>query len=311
MKTMSMEEQKIYTFLGLTQLKGFGKKSLQRFYAWTCTQEVDWTLTQKMHIYIAMALKNTARLHIPSQKKIDEAFIVGQRIVEDCKKNNISIIPKWSDFYPKRMVHIKDSPLFLYLKGNLLSIHARHSVAIVGTRTPSSLGRQAATRYGLLFAQQNFAIVSGLALGCDTAAHNGCLKHENGLTIAILAHGLAQKIYPPQNISLAQRILEAKGALLSEYPPHTPMYKHTFVERDRWQAALSDGVIVVETTKKGGTMHTIRFTKELQKPLACFYSDTLSWNSLPQAQKNIELIEEGYFRLSSKEEIHQFIHLLK
>lgn len=110
-------------------------------------------------------------------------------------------------------------------------------------------------------------VVSGLAIGCDTAAHSGCLS-VHGETIAVLAHGL-DRVYPAVNRELVGEILDTGGCLLSEYPPKTRPFPANFVERDELQAGLSDGVIVVETGVKGGTMHTVRFSQEQRKPLAC------------------------------------------
>jgi len=107
--------------------------------------------------------------------------------------------------------------------------------------------------------KKGFTIVSGLAKGVDTGAHEGALK-SNGFTIAVLAHGL-QTIYPAENRNLASRILNQNGTLISEYPWYTSLLPRYLVERDRIQSGMSRGVMVIETGVKGGTMHTVKNCK--------------------------------------------------
>jgi len=148
-------------------------------------------------------------------------------------------------------------------------------------------------------------LVSGLARGCDTAAHVGCLAAE-GQTVAILAHGL-NTIYPPENYGLAEQIIEMGGCLLSEYPPNERPKPKYFVERDRLQSGLSGGVIIVETDLKGGAMHTARFCVEEKKPLGCmvFPEDR---NNRKMTEGNVRLISSGEaVALNSIDDVKGFI----
>ena len=104
----------------------------------------------------------------------------------------------------------------------------------------------------------NFNIVSGLAIGCDTAGHISIID-ASGITTAVTAHGL-DTVYPAENRGLAEKIYENNGILISEYFVNTRGLPNYFVERDRIQAGLSLGTIVIETDIKGGTMHTVNFT---------------------------------------------------
>ncbi len=105
--------------------------------------------------------------------------------------------------------------------------------------------------------------MSGLARGCDTHAHEGCLE-AGGVGVAVLAHGLDRKIP-----ALAERLLERGGALVSEYPIGTPPRGYAFVERDRLQSGLSDAVLVIETGAHGGAMHALREARRQGRPFAC------------------------------------------
>lgn len=139
---------------------------------------------------------------------------------------------------------------------------------MVGSRRPLCGGEEAAFTFASHAARSGFAVVSGLALGCDSAAHNGCLS-AGGVTVAVLPCGL-DRVAPVSNTGLAQRILNASGFLASEYPPGIPPASFRFVQRNRVIVSLSRAVIVVEAQLKSGTLHAARFALEQNKPLACF-----------------------------------------
>jgi DNA processing protein len=142
------------------------------------------------------------------------------------------------------------------------------NIAVIGTRDPSSHGINAAERLGERFSLMGCAVVSGLALGCDTYAHRGCLK-ANGKAIAILPGGI-DKIYPSSNTGLAEDILRNSGLLLSEYSPGTRPFKTNYIDRDRLQSGISDAVVVVETDIKGGTMHTVGFAAKQSRQVVAY-----------------------------------------
>lgn len=158
--------------------------------------------------------------------------------------------------YPRWLCSIVDRPTVLYTKGRLLP--GRKYVACIGTRQPSTFGRAAAHGIAHFLAANGWSIVSGLALGVDTTCHEAALE-AGGHTVAILANGL-DSVYPRQNTTLAERILAAGGALLSEQPPGTPALPRNLVARDRLQSGMSAATIVMQTDLIGGSMHTVRYT---------------------------------------------------
>jgi DNA processing protein len=141
-------------------------------------------------------------------------------------------------------------------------------VALVGTRHPSPAGARVAYDFGAESALCGFVVVSGLALGCDSAAHRGCLSVA-GITVAVLPCGV-DRVAPVSNSQLGERILASGGCFVSQYPPGTPPRPFRFVERNRVIAALSQAVIVIECEERSGTLHTARFALEQNKPLACY-----------------------------------------
>jgi len=159
------------------------------------------------------------------------------------------------DDYPDWLRQISDRPAILHARGRFPP--GRRYVACVGTRQPSVFGQAAARHISGFLAAQGWTIVSGLALGVDTLCHEAALE-SGGHTVAILANGL-DSIYPAQNRALAERILAAGGALLSEQPLGTPALPRHLVARDRLQSGMSAATIVMQTDLTGGTMHTVRF----------------------------------------------------
>jgi DNA processing protein len=144
-------------------------------------------------------------------------------------------------------------------------------VALVGTRRPS-YGARVAYEFGAESALCGFVVISGLALGCDSAAHRGCLSVA-GTTVAVLPCGV-ERVAPASNSQLGESILNSGGCFVSQYPPGTPPRPFRFVERNRVIAALSQAVIVIECEERSGTLHTARFALEQNKPLACYVPES-------------------------------------
>lgn len=189
---------------------------------------------------------------------IEQAVQSAAASMSACRKNGWKIVNKFEQGFPDRLQQIADPPVLLYCQGDLAGLSCFPSVAVIGARAASEQAVQTAYQLGAGLAHIGAVVVSGLALGCDTAAHRGCLDH-GGYTSAVLPAGL-DAIYPPQNSGLAAEIA-ASGCLLSEYPPGVQPARYRFVERDRLQSGLSDVVIVVETEANGGAMYTARFAK--------------------------------------------------
>lgn len=193
------------------------------------------------------------------------AWSKGQRTVEQHMARSITLIPITDPGYPTLLRLIPDAPPVLYLQGREASLQTARMVAIVGTREATPLGLSVARRVAQRFAEAGYVIVSGLAKGIDTAAHEGGLA--GGSTVAVLGTSL-DKIYPAENKNLAAQIAET-GALVSEYPIGYASHVQSFVERDRIQAGLSLAVIPVQTGLQGGTQQTIKFAETQHRLLLC------------------------------------------
>ena len=176
----------------------------------------------------------------------------------------IFTITKEDPRFPKAFKAIdNDCPETIYALGNISLLESEDTVAIIGSRKASRQGNGAAYTLGAKFAKEGKVIVSGLALGCDTSAHRGCLSVD-GKTIAIVATGL-NLTYPRENVPLQDEILRKGGLIISEQPLGTKANPTHLVARDRLQAALSKTVIVAECPEHSGTMHTVRFAQKYGK----------------------------------------------
>lgn len=161
------------------------------------------------------------------------------------------------DRFPSRLRALPDAPMALFMRGNL-SAEDELAVAIVGTREPTPSAIEAAYTIGRELAARGLTIISGLALGIDTAGHRGAI--ETGRTIAVLGSGV-RFIHPRENLELADEITR-RGAILSELHPNTPPKGQNLMARDRIISGLSRAVIVVEAGEKSGSLDTASKAKK-------------------------------------------------
>jgi len=165
----------------------------------------------------------------------------------------VEIVTPADEKYPQALAKIHDPPLALYVKGDMLPAD-RHAMGVVGSRHATVYGRETAESLAFQLAHAGFTVVSGLARGIDTAAHNGALKAKGGRTLAVLGGGI-DEIYPPENLALAEKISK-NGAVISEFPIGKKPDKTTFPIRNRIISGLSAGVVVVEAGLTSGALIT-------------------------------------------------------
>lgn len=172
------------------------------------------------------------------------------------EKKEIRLILNEDKNYPKLLKETVFPPFGIYVAGELPS-EKTPALAVVGTRKATGEGKSLAREFARQLGAAGITIVSGLALGVDAAAHEGCLE-TNAKTIAVLANGL-DSIYPRQNENLAGKILASGGALFSEYPCGAPSLPYRFLERNRIVGGLTRGTLVIEAPEGSGSLVTANF----------------------------------------------------
>lgn len=191
--------------------------------------------------------------------------------------------------YPPLLSTTSDDPFILYVLGELAP-KPKKSVAIIGTREPTAHGTLICQRLTSFFVEHNWSVVSGLAIGCDALAHQEAID-RGGHTVAVLAHGL-QTIAPTRHRKLADHILASGGALVSQYPIGTDPRPQQFVQRDRTQAGMSQGVVMVQSDLKGGSLHASRAALSYNRWLAAPVPTLRDRDAgEPKVQANIVLTE--------------------
>ncbi len=211
----------------------------------------------------------------PGIKESDASLIKHTRIdvrqIENqfslVNRMNGSILSLWDDQYPEHLKNIYDPPLLLFIRGTLLSADD-HSIAIVGTRHPTSYGRIHAENFAVELARRGITVVSGLARGVDTIVHKSTIRH-GGRTVAVLG-GSIDRIYPRENETLAEQIASPEnGAVISELPMSTPSHPAFFPRRNRIISGMSVGTLIIESDENGGAMITASTALDQNRGLFC------------------------------------------
>lgn len=269
-----------FKLLCLSSLKGIGQQTLSRL----LNKDI-------LNLQLEEILKVANVKNIYSAINLDNAKSFAEYQVEEAAKRGHFIISPMDDVYPDILRSLDVSPAILFIAGSIEAVNSK-CIAVIGTREPTVHGIEIAKRITTWFCQQGLSILSGLAIGVDTVAHESTLAIK-GRTIAVLAHGL-DSIYPAKNKHLADEIIKAGGALVSEYPYGVTVRGAQLVQRDKVQAALSAAVILIQSDLKGGSLHASREAIKVGRHLiVAGQSMTDLKNSEPKAQANQLLLNGG------------------
>ena len=248
--------KKIQSWLALSLVPGMGPVTCNKLVAHFGSPEKvlaagssSLTAVASLRKESLAALSGEGRQHLEdlANKEIDRAA-----------EKNIAIIPGDDPLYPALLKNIHDPPIVLYVLGAPELLNCR-GIGIVGSRAATHYGKDVAGQMAASLSRQGFTIISGLALGIDTAAHNGALAAE-GKTIAVLGCGI-DRVYPPGNHNLYRSIASA-GAVVSEYPLGTKPDNFRFPARNRIISGLSLGIVVVEAANRSGSLITAKHALE-------------------------------------------------
>ncbi|MDD4931546.1 MAG: DNA-processing protein DprA [Candidatus Colwellbacteria bacterium] len=203
---------------------------------------------------------------------------------------------------PSCLLEISPPPKKLFTKGRVLEKDFI-GIAMVGTRRPTPQGMALAKSIANRIGKIGIPIISGLADGIDTAAHEGCLE-AGGRTVAVLGGGL-DRIYPSRNEGLSRKIILEGGSVISEYPEGVPPLKHHFLERNRIVAGLSSAVIVIEAPERSGSISTAGHAAEFGREVLVFPGPVSHSNY----RGSHALIRDGARLVSSIEDIFEDLRI--
>lgn len=175
------------------------------------------------------------------------------RILASCDETGCRVITLQDALYPDRLKHIYDPPIVLYVKGNLPILDEEPVVGVVGTRNCTPYGLITAENTGFELSRHGITVVTGLALGVDTAATRGALRGGTRV-VGVIGSG-PDVVYPPENKNIFEDVA-GSGAIISEYPPGTPAVRGNFPTRNRIISGISIGVAVIEAPKQSGALIT-------------------------------------------------------
>lgn len=211
------------------------------------------------------------------------------------EQDNCSLMTLQDNDYPEQLANISRPPPLLFIRGNR-QLLKRSMLAIVGSRRASAVYKQLTEKFAEELAANGYTIVSGLACGIDTAAHQGAL-YEVASTIAVVGTGV-DRVYPASNKKLAEQIVD-KGAILSEFPLGMRPLAGNFPRRNRIIAGLSQGCLVVEADLKSGSLITARIAMESGREVFAVPGSVLN----PLSQGCHRLIKDGARLVESSRDI--------
>jgi DNA processing protein len=284
------------------------------------------SLKKYFHTVERAYLSNQKQLESVLGSRLAERFVEFRRKfdpkkeLEKLNKNGISVLAVDDEDYPESLKNISDPPICIYLKSstpkffsgkpqtakNLLSSlpnKDRTFFAIVGTRKPTSYGRQIAYKFARELTEAGFIIVSGMAMGIDTIAHQSALD-AGGRTIAVLGCGV-NIIYPAINYQLYHNIIKTGGAVVSEFPPSQTVIKGLFISRNRIISGLSKGVLIAEGGEYSGSLITAKYAGIQGKEVFAVPSPI---NSEMSEAPNL-LIKQGAKLVTSVEDIYEELNI--
>ena len=265
--------------------------TLQKIYAQNYTHDKLSRLKETDLVSIGIPAKE-ARSIIETIESSDI-----NKIKNELANNHIKYSFIYSADYPRLLKEISCPPFILYYKGNLEIASSQLAIAVVGSRKTTEYGQNVTRDIVSDLARIGTVIVSGMALGVDSIAHNAALD-ARGQTIAVLGCGLDQ-VYPSSNLGLSKKILDQGGLIISEYPFGTPPLKPNFPARNRIISGLSNGLLVAEAAIGSGSLITANFALEQNRDIFAIPGSIYSFGS----QGTNNLIKNGARLVSAADDI--------
>lgn len=285
-------------WVAISQFPGFGAQKFKKLYSY-------FPDMQQAFDAFSSDLKEAGL----DTKTIDKFLIARKKINPDAEwqkliKEKVNVITILDKNYPEPLKQIYAPPAILYYKGKIENYN-EYSLAVVGSRKISSYGKQVINEILPDIVKSQITLVSGMALGIDTCAHEVAIEQRQQ-TIAVLGSGLDHKnIYPPSNKLLLNKILNNNGIIISEFPIGMMPLRYNFPIRNRIISGLSKGTLVIEAAKSSGALITAKYALEQNRevfavPGSIFYTNSIGTN---------ELIKQGATVITSANEILESLNL--
>lgn len=280
----SEDDRKV--LFALHQMDGIG---------WQSISKLIISLQGRLHLLLDKSYRKGLKLPL-NEWRNERIAQLNEQLIDDqlalYRQYGIDVITIYDEHYPKLLREISQAPWVIYTRGNK-NLLQQPTMAVVGTRTPTTYGRRMAERLAGELAAQNWCIVSGLARGIDSIAHASALQ-EIGKTIAVLGTGI-DVVYPPEHGELYEKIAE-QGLLLSEFPLHTQPKAGHFPMRNRIIAGLSYGTLVVEAAQRSGSLITALIALDENREVFALPGPISS----PKSAGTLDLIQKNRAKLVTK-----------
>lgn len=290
-----MKTESLRHWLALAQTPGLGSKKILELLAIFGDPAAVFRQSQSDLLALGLGEGTVRALQQPRWQQVDRALRWAEQ--PDCH-----LVPLSDAAYPELLKQIASPPVVLFVQGHLETLR-RPQIAIVGSRNPTDTGRQLAFEFACQLGSLGIVTTSGLALGIDAAAHQGALTQ--GTTIAVAGTGL-DRVYPARHQKLAEAIVTTRGAIVSEFPLGTPVRPQHFPRRNRVISGLSLGTLVVEATRRSGSLITARYALEQGREVMAIPGSIHS----PQAKGCNGLIREGAKLVETVEDVLESLGLL-
>jgi DNA processing protein len=256
-----MNKNQLVNWLKLTRVPKLGPSKITKLLSILSMEDIFEATDEQL-----LQTRCFTELMLPDFHKLknasDENFI---KAIDECEKNNIEIVSITDEKYPKNLRLIPYPPLTLFLKGNLDLLNHK-KIAIVGSRQVDENAKNWAYEKARELCKEGYIIVSGGAKGIDYSAHIGAIEN-GGKTICVLGSGFF-KMYPEEHKDLFNKIAN-EGLLISEHLPNFPGNALALVQRNRITSGISEGLIMVASGERGGSMVQTKMAFEQRKPIFC------------------------------------------
>jgi DNA processing protein len=286
-------------WLGLSRITGLGAVRMKRLYNYFPSMAAAWQASSQELKMAGLEEKLAERIIIEREEMRSEEFL------EVLEKEGIKAVTVLEEDYPKLLKEIYSPPAVLYYRGELKGEGDEFAIGVVGTRKFSSYGKQLVEDIVGGIARQGITIVSGLALGIDSLAHETAINSQ-ARTISVLGSGLArQNIYPSSNRYLADRIISSGGLMVSEYPPEMMPLKENFPQRNRIIAGLSVASLIIEAPESSGALITAQYALEFNRDVMAIPGNIYNVN----AEGVNNLIKLGAKLITSANDVLEALNL--